>query len=150
VGLSRLLRSDPKSGPCAASFYRHASHRRPAVAYGVCEAMRAKQIYWAERQCATDPLRFRQYLEPQAGEQVVDCGRYPAHRLPTGGLKSLLEIARDHRGGLAVIIYQPTPQTIDFGSLPLYYLARTGGPLLCRRRRVRALQTRFAPGKVWI
>jgi hypothetical protein len=26
--------------------------------------------------------------------------------------------------GLAVIIYQPTPQTHDFGDLPLYYLAK--------------------------
>ena len=26
--------------------------------------------------------------------------------------------------GLAVIIYQPTPDTHDFGSLPLYYLAK--------------------------
>jgi orotate phosphoribosyltransferase len=26
--------------------------------------------------------------------------------------------------GLAVIIYQPTPDTHDFGNLPLYYLAK--------------------------
>ena len=26
--------------------------------------------------------------------------------------------------GLAVIIYQPTPDTRNFGSLPLYYLAK--------------------------
>jgi len=33
--------------------------------------MRAKQVYWAERQHDAEPLRFRQYLEPKAGEQVV-------------------------------------------------------------------------------
>ena len=26
--------------------------------------------------------------------------------------------------GLAVVIYQPTPNTLDFGTLPLYYLAK--------------------------
>jgi len=26
--------------------------------------------------------------------------------------------------GLAVVIYQPTPNTYDFGQLPLYYLAK--------------------------
>ena len=37
------------------------------VAYGVCEALRAKQVYWAEREHDGEPLRFRQFLEPQAG-----------------------------------------------------------------------------------
>ncbi len=50
------------------------------VAYGVCEAMRAKQVYWAEREHDSEPWRFRQYLEPKPGEQVVSGGRYPAHR----------------------------------------------------------------------
>ena len=39
-------------------------------------------------------------------------------------LKSLLESRGTTVVGLAVIIYKHTPQTIDFGSLPLYYLAR--------------------------
>ena len=26
--------------------------------------------------------------------------------------------------GLAVLIYQPNPQTVSFGSLPFYYLAK--------------------------
>jgi orotate phosphoribosyltransferase len=41
------------------------------VAFGVCEALRAKQVYWAERDNAKEPLHFRQFLEPQPGEQVV-------------------------------------------------------------------------------
>src|SRR5882724_12832511 len=40
------------------------------VAYGICEALRARQVYWAER---TDGrgMRFRQYMAPQPGENVV-------------------------------------------------------------------------------
>src|ERR1700738_4515716 len=32
------------------------------VAYGVCEALRAHQVYWAERGAEEEPMRFRQYL----------------------------------------------------------------------------------------
>jgi len=39
------------------------------VAFGVCEALHAKQVYWAERDNAKDPLRFRQFLDPQPGER---------------------------------------------------------------------------------
>ena len=39
-------------------------------------------------------------------------------------LKALLESRGATVVGLAVIIYQPTPDMRDFGSLPLYYLAK--------------------------
>ena len=39
-------------------------------------------------------------------------------------LKTLLESRGASVVGLAMIIYQPTPQTLNFGSLPLYYLAK--------------------------
>src|ERR1035441_622902 len=41
------------------------------VAYGVTEALRAKQVYWAEREHDSEALHFRQYLEQSPGEQVV-------------------------------------------------------------------------------
>ena len=41
------------------------------VAYGVCEALRAHQVYWAERENDNEPLRFRQFLEQEPGEKVV-------------------------------------------------------------------------------
>src|SRR5678809_1306933 len=41
------------------------------VAYGVCEALRAHQVYWAERNGDGGALRFRQYIEQSAGENVV-------------------------------------------------------------------------------
>ena len=39
-------------------------------------------------------------------------------------MKTLLESRGARVVALAVIIYQPTPRTRDFGELPLYYLAR--------------------------
>jgi orotate phosphoribosyltransferase len=125
VGLSRLLRANPEIRAILPqlSIVTPASGGLP-VAYGVCEAMRAKQVYWAERQHDAESLRFRQYLEPKAGEQVVIVDDI----LRTGNklteLKTLLESRGATVVGLAVIIYQPTPQTIGFGSLPLYYLAK--------------------------
>ena len=40
------------------------------------------------------------------------------------GVKQLLEKHGATVVGLAVVIYQPTPNTHDFGSLPLYYLVK--------------------------
>jgi orotate phosphoribosyltransferase len=94
------------------------------VAYGVCEALRCRKVYWAERDQEDQPLRFRQFVEPVKGEQVVLVDDI----LRTGQKLAELKLLLESRGavvvGLAVIIYQPTPKTLEFGSLPLYYLAK--------------------------
>ena len=41
------------------------------VAYGICEALQARQVYWAEREAPGKAYRFRPFLEPQPGEQVM-------------------------------------------------------------------------------
>lgn len=125
VGLSRLLRAHPEIRAMVPelSIVAPATGGLP-VAYGVCEALRAKQVYWAERDHDTEPLRFRQYLEQHPGEQVVLVDDI----LRTGNKLSQLKALLHSRGaqvvGLAVVIYQPNPQIRDFGSLPLYYLAK--------------------------
>jgi orotate phosphoribosyltransferase len=125
VGLSRLLRANPEIRAIVPqlSIVTPMAGGLP-VAYGVCEAMRAKQVYWAERQHDAEPLRFRQYLEPKAGEQVVIVDDILRTGAKLAELKTLLESRGATVVGLAVIIYQPTPQTLGFGSLPLYYLAK--------------------------
>ena len=125
VGLSRLLRANPEIRAIVPqlSIVTPMAGGLP-VAYGVCEAMRAKQVYWAERQHDAEPLRFRQYLEPKAGEQVVIVDDILRTGAKLEELKRLLESRGATVVGLAVIIYQPTPQTLGFGSLPLYYLAK--------------------------
>ena len=125
VGLSRLLRANPEIRAIVPqlSIVTPMTGGLP-VAYGVCEAMRAKQVYWVERQHDAEPLRFRQYLEPKAGEQVVIVDDILRTGAKLAELRTLLESRGATVVGLAVIIYQPTPQTLSFGSLPLYYLAK--------------------------
>src|ERR1700732_1604430 len=70
VGLSRLLRGNPEIRAMMPqlSIVAPATGGLP-VAYGVCEAVRAHQVYWAEREDEHQPMRFRKYLEQHHGEQ---------------------------------------------------------------------------------
>jgi orotate phosphoribosyltransferase len=125
VGLSRLLRANSE----IRAIVRELSIVTPMtgglpVAYGVTEALRAKQVYWAEREREDEPLRFRQYLEQHPNEQVVLVDDILRTGRKLTELKALLESRGATVVGLAVIIYQPTPDTRDFGKLPLYYLAK--------------------------
>src|SRR5215467_11701067 len=72
VGLSRLLRANPELRAMIPelSIVAPATAGLP-VAYGVCEALRAKQVYWAEKEDEHKPLRFRQYMEQHPGEPVI-------------------------------------------------------------------------------
>src|SRR5271169_489275 len=72
VGLSRLLRahSEIRAMIPELSIVAPATAGLP-VAYGVCEALRAHQVYWAERENLNEPQRFRQFLEIQPGEKVL-------------------------------------------------------------------------------
>jgi len=125
VGLSRLLRANPEIRAIVPqlSIVAPATGGLP-VAYGVCEALRARQVYWSESSPDNDALRFRQYLEQHPGEQVVLVDDILRTGNKLSQLKKLLEGRGAQVVGLAVVIYQPNPQMRDFGALPLYYLAR--------------------------
>jgi orotate phosphoribosyltransferase len=125
VGLSRLLRANPeiRAGVRDLSIVTPMTGGLP-VAYGVCESLRCRQVYWAERDHEREALRFRQFLEPEKGEQVVIVDDILRTGQKLAELKQLLESRGAVVAGLAVIIYQPTPKTLNFGSLPLYYLAK--------------------------
>ncbi|MGH9721488.1 MAG: phosphoribosyltransferase family protein [Bryobacteraceae bacterium] len=125
VGLSRLLRANPEIRAMIPelSIVAPATGGLP-VAYGVCEALRAHQVYWAEKNDDGRPLRFRQYLEQTPGEQVVLVDDILRSGKKLKEMKALLESRGGTAVAVAVVIYQPTPETHDFGSLPLYYLAK--------------------------
>ena len=97
------------------------------VAYAVCEALRASQVYWAERDSPKDPLHFRQGVSAETGEKVlmVDDMLRSGRRLSE--LKRFVEQNGDAVVGLAVMVYQPNPETPSFDSLPFFYLARLEG-----------------------
>lgn len=125
VGLSRLLRANTeiRAAIPELSIVTPATGGLP-VAYGVCEALRAHQVYWAEQEDGGGELRFRQYLEQVPGEKVVLVDDILRTGKKLGELKALLEANGAQVMALAVIVYQPTPKTPDFGPLPLLYLAK--------------------------
>lgn len=94
------------------------------VAYGVCEALRAHQVYWAEREDETGPLRFRQYLDVLPGEKILLVDDILRSGKQIAELKGLVESRGAEVVGLAVLIFQETPQTIKFDPLPFYYLTK--------------------------
>jgi orotate phosphoribosyltransferase len=125
VGLSRRLRADAE----LRATIKELSIVCPntgglPIAYGLCEALRAHQVYWADQDSEDGPMRFRQYLEQVPGEKVllVDDMLRSGRRLTQ--LKALVESSGAMVVGMAVAVYQPNPSIADFGSLPLFYLAK--------------------------
>jgi orotate phosphoribosyltransferase len=97
------------------------------VAYAVCEALRAQQVYWAERETPTSPLHFRQGISEKEGEKIlmVDDILRTGRRLTE--LQKMVQSIGDQVVGLAVMVYQPNPETPSFEPLPFFYLARLEG-----------------------
>lgn len=125
VGLSRKLRANTEIRAIIPelSVVAPATGGLP-VAYGVCEALRARQVYWAERENANEPQRFRQYLELMPGEKVLLVDDILRSGQKLAELKKLVESKGGEVVGLAVVIYQPNPACISFDPLPFYYLAK--------------------------
>src|SRR5258708_25403491 len=129
VGLSRLLRanSEIRAMIPELSIVSPDTGGLP-VGYGVCEALRAHQVYWAERKEENGPMHFRQYLEQAPGEKVLLVDDILRSGKNLAELKRLVESTGAQVVGLAVIIYQPTPNTMGISPLPFYYLAKPGAP----------------------
>ncbi|HEX4750531.1 MAG TPA: phosphoribosyltransferase family protein [Bryobacteraceae bacterium] len=126
VGLSRRLRGDTE----IRAMIKELSIVSPTtgglpIAYGVCEALSAHQVYWAESpDDDMEHMKFRQFIEPEKGERVllVDDILRSGRRL--SALRKLVEEKGAIVVGLAVAIYQPNPTILNFGDLPLFFLAQ--------------------------
>lgn len=151
VGLSRLLRSNPeiRANISELSIVAPATGGLP-VAYGVCEALRAKQVYWAERDAEDKPLRFRQFVSPEPGEQVILVDDILRSGKKLSEMQTLLEQSGARVIGLAVLIYQPNPHTWDFGKLPLYYLAKLSASYYANSTDCELCKQGVPVQKVWI
>lgn len=152
VGLSRKLRahSDLRAMIPELSIVAPATAGLP-VAFGVCEALRAKQVYWAERDEHGGPLRFRPYQEPQPGEKVLLVDDILRSGRKLTELRKLIEDRGATVVGLAAVIYQPNPQTASFGDLPFYYLAKLDAMYYLEAARVEeSPRIEGPPEHVWI
>jgi orotate phosphoribosyltransferase len=125
VGLSRRLRADTE----VRAMIKELSIVCPTtgglpIGYGVCEALRARQVYWAEKDTDASAMRFPQFLEPEKGEKVllVDDILRSGRRFTE--LRALVEAKGAEVIGLAVAVYQPNPTIADFGDLPIFYLTK--------------------------
>ncbi len=125
VGLSRLIRANPelRAAIPELSIVCPATGGLP-VAFGVCEALRAKRVYWAERENEKEPMRFRQFQQVEPGEKVLLVDDILRTGKKLMELKSMVESSGGKVVGLAVIVHQPGPDTPDFSPLPLYALAK--------------------------
>ncbi len=151
VGLSRLLRANTEIRAMIPelSIVSPDTGGLP-VAYGVCEALRAHQVYWADRKEENGPMRFRQYLVQVPGEKVLLVDDILRSGRNLTELKRLVEAAGAEVVGLAVILYQPTPKTPDFGSLPLYYLAKLDATYYKDAVSCNLCQKNVPIEKVWV
>jgi orotate phosphoribosyltransferase len=128
VGLSRKVRADTEIRAMIPelSVVAPATGGLP-VAYGVGEALHARQVYWAEREACDEPLHFRQYLEVTPGEKVLLVDDILRTGTKLFEVKNLVEARGGEVVGMAVVVYQPNPNRIDFGALPFFYLAQIDG-----------------------
>jgi len=124
VGLSRLIRAhaDLRAMIPELSIVAPATGGLP-VAYGVCEALRSKQVYWAERDEDCKAMRFRQFLEIAPGEKVLLVDDILRTGTKVMELKKLVEDRGGEVVAIAVLIHQPEPGAATFGSIPFYSLA---------------------------
>jgi orotate phosphoribosyltransferase len=151
VGLSRLLRanSEIRAMIPELSIVCPDTGGSP-VAYGVCEALRAHQVYWAERDDEHSPLHFRQFMEQVPGEKVLIVDDILRSGRKLSEIKALLESKGAQVVGLAVMVYQPTPRTLDFSPLPFYYLAKLDALYYQDTESCDLCRKGVPPEKVWI
>ncbi|MBK7929038.1 MAG: phosphoribosyltransferase [Bryobacterales bacterium] len=145
VGLSRLVRSDTEIRAVIPelSIVTPATGGLP-VAYGVCEALRARRVYWAERDNDDEPLQFRQFHTLEPGEKVLLVDDILRSGRKLTELKRLVESQGGGVVGLAVVVYQPNPHCASFGSLPFFYLAKLDS-LYCEDKDSCAIVTPGVP-----
>lgn len=125
VSLSRLVRANPEIREMIPRLsVVAATVAGLPVAYGLCEALRARQVYWAEKESRDAGMHFRQYLEPAPGEKVLLADDILRSGKLLHEAKALVESNGGEVVGVAVLLHQPTPRTLGFGALPLYYLAQ--------------------------
>jgi orotate phosphoribosyltransferase len=150
VALSRLIRANPeiRAAIPRLSIVAPAVAGLP-VAYGVCEALRARRVYWAERQHG-DALHFRQFLDQDPDEKVLlvdDVLRSGANLLE---MKKLCEENGAEVMGIATVISQPNPDTVDFGDLPRFHLATIESSYYGAREQWPQLQPGQEPVRIWV
>ena len=150
VALSRLVRtnSEIRAAIPKLSVVAPAPAGLP-VAFGVCEALRAKRVYWGECENANEPLRFRQFLDQDPGEKVLLVDDILRSGRKLGELKALCEANGAEVIGLATVVYQPNPDCVEFKDIPLFYLAKLNSTFKTAEDTWTGMKPGQDPVKIW-
>jgi len=150
VALSRLVRanSELRAAIPKLSVVAPAPAGLP-VAFGVCEALRARRVYWGERENPDEPFRFRQFLDQDLGEKVL----LVDDLMRTGNKMNKLKLLCEGNGaevvGIATVIFQPNPDCVEFGDIPHYYLAKLNPTFKTAEDTWTGMQPGREPVRVW-
>jgi orotate phosphoribosyltransferase len=122
VALSRRLRKDDgvRRAVPNVSVVVPATGGLP-IAFGVAEALRAKQTYWAEKD-DDGQLALRQFLEIHSGERVILVDDILRTGKKLTQLRKLVEASGAKVLALAVLVHQPFENSAEFPDLPLFKL----------------------------
>jgi orotate phosphoribosyltransferase len=91
------------------------------VAFGVAEALRASQTYWAEKNDGGD-MELRQFVEVHPGERVILVDDILRTGRKLTQMRKLVEDAGAKVLALAVLVHQPFENCARFDDLPLFKL----------------------------
>jgi len=145
VGLSRLLRSNPDVRQMIPQLsVVAATVVGLPVAYGLCEALHARQVYWAEKESPGD-MRFPQYLEQALGEQVLLVDDILRSQAAPGSSRTA-GIERLPSGRDCGSVSSADAADHDFRFIATVFLGQAGSRLLRRCRRLPALQAGHSGG----
>ena len=123
VGLSRLLRGhdEVRRHLPNISIVAPATGGLP-VAFGVAEALRAAQTYWAEEENGV--LQFRQFMGEHHGEKVVLVDDMLRSGRKMTELRQRVEAAGASVLAIGVLVHQLFANPRDFGALPIFHLVQ--------------------------
>jgi orotate phosphoribosyltransferase len=151
VGLSRLVRANPEIRAIISelSIVAPATGGLP-VAYGVCEALRARRVYWSEPDGDGDTMRLRQFLEVEPGEKILLVDDILRSGRKLQELRSLVESRGGEVAGVAVIIHEPQPNAAPIEGVPFYCLAKLDQPFYRDAASCEQCRKGVPAVKVWV
>ena len=122
VALSRKLRSQAELRPVLDEVsVVAATPNGMQVAYGMSYVLSPRRVYWVEKQSPASPMAFRQFLAPERGEKIILVDDI----LRAGQLMSEAKMLIERHGAeviaMAVLASLPTPKTIRFDPIPVYW-----------------------------
>ena len=122
VALSRKLRSQSDlRGILGGVSIVAATPNGMQVAYGLSYVLAPHRVYWVEKASQTSPMAFRPFLEPEKGEKIILVDDILRSGKLLAEAKTLIESYGAEVIAMAVLAYLPTPKTIGFDSLPVYW-----------------------------